>query len=61
MSFDMWIGLRKVWRANGLVLQWIDNEDVTFTNWNTGQPNGADKVGDIRLMLFSQPPESCNS
>ncbi|CAG9838541.1 unnamed protein product [Diabrotica balteata] len=35
-------------RTNGTKWRWIDGKDVTFTNWNTGEPNN--KRGDLSCI-----------
>ena len=36
-----WIGM-KMLRGNRY--SWIDNSEVTYTNWQRGEPNGGDNV-----------------
>ncbi|XP_062577533.1 uncharacterized protein LOC134239370 [Saccostrea cucullata] len=36
LNISPWIGLRL---SNGVV-RWVDNNDVTYTNWYKGEPNG---------------------
>lgn len=37
MNFSPWIGLVK--QSDG-TFRWVDNNDVTYTNWYQGEPNG---------------------
>ena len=44
-----WIGLNNLDKTKGY--QWTDNSPVTFTNWNTGQPdnfNGFEECAEVR-------------
>ena len=51
-SNGFWLGLNSI-NAPPIV-QWNDNTPITFTNWNTGEPNNYNKVEYCTEIISSQ-------
>ena len=45
LNVSPWIGLQKLSSGE---LRWVDNNDVTYTNWYQGEPNGG--VGAVSIQ-----------
>ncbi|KAM6216737.1 C-type lectin domain family 4 member G-like [Rhynchocyon petersi] len=51
-GYGFWVGLRAVRRARKIQgYQWVDNVPLTFSHWNTGEPNDSRGLEDCVMML----------
>lgn len=53
MNFSPWIGLVK--QSDGTI-RWVDNNDVTYTNWYQGEPNGIRGVVSVLQLVYIYCP-----
>ena len=49
MMVSPWVGLKKDYRNQ---LQWINNDDVTYTNFGYGEPNGGGKEKCVQVTHY---------
>ena len=40
LGWTFWIGLNADLSLDGQTFRWSDETDLTFTNWNSDEPNG---------------------
>lgn len=48
MKVNPWIGLHKNW---GEQMLWVNNDEITYTNWAYGEPNDRDLDSCVQVSL----------
>ena len=53
LGWTFWIGLNADLSLDGQTFRWSDETDLTFTNWNSDEPNGV-WTGEHCVEMYSE-------